>query len=136
MILWFCFTDYAESISVKFANSRKTVVYLAFSILASGTCLVSLGLGNGDPVFILNSGGTFVSSTTWIGTDSAGYDRKTTVLDYHIEFCFKMILRTQDGDQYRPNLSFKPTLVSYPLANKLITVDSSMLLLCPPFENK
>ena len=33
---------------------------------------MSLGFGNGDPVFILNSGGTFVSSTTWMGTDSAG----------------------------------------------------------------
>ena len=51
---------------------------LSFS--ASGTCLVSLGFGNGDPVFILNSGGTFVSSTTWIGTDSAGCYQENTVI--------------------------------------------------------
>ena len=43
---------------------------LSFS--SSGTCLVSLGFGSGDPVFILSSGGTFVSSTTCMGTDNAG----------------------------------------------------------------
>ena len=48
------------------------------SLSASGTCLVSLGFGNGDPVFILNSGGTFVSSTTWMGTDSAGCKKNDT----------------------------------------------------------
>ena len=37
---------------------------------------MSRGFGNGDPVFILNSGGTFVSSTTWMGTDSAGCKKK------------------------------------------------------------
>ena len=39
---------------------------------------MSLGFGNGDPVFILNSGGTFVSSTTWMGTDSAGCKKNDT----------------------------------------------------------
>ena len=42
-----------------------------------------------------SSGGTFVSSTTWIGTDSAGF-------------------------------------VSYPLANRLVMVDSSILFASPP----
>lgn len=51
---------------------------LSFS--ASGTRLVSLGFGNGDPVFILNSGGTFVSSTTCIGTDSAGCYQENTII--------------------------------------------------------
>ena len=50
------------------------------SFSASGTCLESLGFGNGDPVFILNSGGTFVSSTTWIGTDSAGCYQENTII--------------------------------------------------------
>ena len=52
--------------------------YPTLSLSASGTCLVSLGFGNGDPVFILNSGGTFVSSTTWMGTDSAGCKKNDT----------------------------------------------------------
>ena len=47
---------------------------LSFS--SPGTCLVSLGFGTGDPVFILSSGGTFVSSTTCIGTDNAGCNKK------------------------------------------------------------
>jgi len=43
---------------------------------------VSLGFGNGDPVFILNSGGTFVSSTTWIGTDNAGCNQGNTIVSF------------------------------------------------------
>ena len=55
---------------------------LTLSFSASGTCLVSLGFGIGDPVFILNSGGTFVSSTTWIGTDNAGCNHGNTIVSF------------------------------------------------------
>lgn len=55
---------------------------LTLSFSASGTCLVSLDFGNGDPVFILNSGGTFVSSTTWIGTDNAGCNQGNTIVSF------------------------------------------------------
>ena len=61
--------------------------YPTLSLSASGTCLVSLGFGNGDPVFILNSGGTFVSSTTWMGTDSAGC-KKNDAKHYFILFFY------------------------------------------------
>ena len=65
--------------------SRPT---LSFS---SGTCLVSLGFGWGDPVFILNSGGTFVSSTTWMGTDSAGYRQENVIEGSQDFFCTSFI---------------------------------------------
>ena len=61
-----------------FTTFQVQFFYPTLSLSASGTCLVSLGFGNGDPVFILNSGGTFVSSTTWMGTDSAGCKKNDT----------------------------------------------------------
>ena len=64
------------NISSVLHHFSSAVLYPTLSLSASGTCLVSLGFGKGDPVFILNSGGTFVSSTTWMGTDSAGCKKK------------------------------------------------------------
>ena len=49
---------------------------------------MSLGFGNGDPVFILNSGGTFVSSTTWMGTDSAGCQKRNDTKHYFSLFFY------------------------------------------------
>ena len=66
------------NISSVLHHFSSAVLYPTLSLSASGTCLVSLGFGKGDPVFILNSGGTFVSSTTWMGTDSAGCKKNDT----------------------------------------------------------
>ena len=51
---------------------------------------MSLGFGNGDPVFILNSGGTFVSSTTWMGTDSAGCKKMIQNITLPYSFTLKI----------------------------------------------
>ena len=72
---------------VLFITFQVQYVYPTLSLSASGTCLVSLGFGNGDPVFILNSGGTFVSSTTWMGTDSAGYKKMIQNITYLLLLC-------------------------------------------------
>ena len=76
MLGFYNYTHCSDKVAIVlvFNMTFLTVYSPTLSLSASGTCLVSLGFGNGDPVFILNSGGTFVSSTTWMGTDSAGYN--------------------------------------------------------------